>query len=96
MKTNFWLTISGRGSVRVTKSPPSKRIDEVSLHMKLDLPDALFDKPQLQAHIAVPEEAVQTTQVTTEVLNNISDAIRTSTGLDMVVRVVEPEVEDEG
>jgi hypothetical protein len=66
MKTEFWLKI---GAKRQRPHYPLKRTDlsvrsakppcdahEVAIKMDLDIPDALFEKPTLQASIEVPEQ----------------------------------------
>ena len=47
--------------------------------------------PKLIVEIKVPDTAVTPEQVTTEVTDNIQNAIKSVTGLEMRVSVVEPE-----
>ena len=42
MKTEAWLTINNRGSLKITKGKPSLNWNEVSLKLCLELPDSVF------------------------------------------------------
>jgi hypothetical protein len=66
-------------------------VDEIAILLSLEIPDALFTKPELIAEIKVSDEAVNQEQITAEVTDNIEEAIRSVTGLEMRVSVVEPE-----
>lgn len=91
MKTNFWIRINSRGSVHTSQGPPrSIGVDEVAMKINLELPNALFTKPQLEASLTVPNEAVNKEVLTPQVTDNIAQAIKQSTGLDMVIRIVDP------
>lgn len=89
------MTINSRGAARLTKGRPSLYADEISMQLNMELPDALFRKPRLEASIKIPEEAVQTEVINSDVTDNISEAIKSSTGLDVVIRIVNPEEDEE-
>lgn len=92
MKTSCWLRVTERGSVNATKMKPNRiGVDEIALRLELDLPGALFTKPRLVATMRVPEKAVSQAEITTSVTDNLEEAIKTATGLDMVVRIKEEE-----
>lgn len=88
-----WLTINERGAARITRGKPSIRWDEVSIALNINLPDALFDKPRLEAKINIPEEAAAKETITTEVVENVKEAIETATGLTFSINVVKEEEE---
>jgi hypothetical protein len=70
-------------------------VDEIAILLNLEIPDALFTKPKLIAEIKVPEKAVSQEQITAEVTDNIEEAIKSVTGLEMRVSIVEPVGEEE-
>lgn len=94
MRLKNWLTVNSRGSARVTKSRPYLESNEISILLDVSLPDELFSKPRLEAKIDVPKEAIGQSVITTEVVDNVQEAIKSATGLDMVVRVIAPEEEE--
>lgn len=94
----FYLVVSkkNRWSTRVRLSINSPRMEpnEVAVKMKLELPDALFDKPQLQAKVSIPESSVSPQVIDATVIDNIQDAIKSVTGLEIKVSVVEEKKEE--
>lgn len=68
---------------------PVLKGNEMSLKLQLDLPDALFKRPQLEAKLVVPETAVPPIKITPETTSNIEKIIRETIGLNVVVSVVE-------
>jgi len=93
MKVQKWLTISRSGTAKISVNRPYMAVDEIAVLLSLDIPDALFTKPKLVAEIKVPETSVTPEQMTAEVTDNIAEAIKSVTGLEMRVSVVEPEEE---
>ncbi|GAB3927780.1 hypothetical protein [Larkinella terrae] len=87
MKTSFYLIVNSNGTVRTVKNRPGLDFNEVSVQVSLQLPDALFRKPQLQATITVPDESVQPIVIEPDVQNNIKDAIEQATGLEIKLTV---------
>lgn len=88
MKLTCHLIVKKSGSVRISKSRPNVKGDEISIAMNLDLPDILFRKPQLQANIVIPEKAVNPKEITVEIADNIREAIEQATGLDVTLEVI--------
>lgn len=70
-----WITINSRKSIRLTKSKPGLNWDEVSIKIKIDLPDALFDRPRLSASIKIPEDAAMQEEVDAKVIENVKEAL---------------------
>ena len=64
--------------------------NEVSIYVMMDIPDALFDKPYLQATIAIPQSSVQKSPLNAEVADNCREAIESATGLEFSIRVMQP------
>lgn len=72
--------LSGKNSI------PS---NAVVLKLNLDLPDALFVKPQLEAHIVVKPDQVSKPVISPEVLQNIQQVMNQQLGVEMQINVVE-------
>jgi len=94
MNIKHWLTINERGSARMTKNKPAVDVDEISILLDINVPDALFDKPRLEASINIPEDAVGPDVINSEVIENVKDAIEQSTGLTFAINVIKDEAED--
>ena len=62
-------------TARLSIKAPSMESHEVAVKLSLDLPDALFTKPQLQASFKVPEEAVSPPVIESHVIDNIKASI---------------------
>lgn len=88
-----YLNIQSNGSVRYTKGRVALHIDEISMAIEIKVPDALFEKPKLQAKIEIPEDATLPELIDSEVVENIQELIQVNTGLDMKISIVEPETE---
>ena len=93
MKIRSWLTINNRGSMRLTKGPPSTNWNEVSMQLDLAVPDELFSRPRLKASITIPVDAVNPELITATTVEDCKDAIKQVTGLSMHIEVVKEEVE---
>ena len=91
MKVKKWLTINSRGAARITQGKPSITWDEISILLDINLPDALFDKPRLEAKIEIPKEAAGPETITTEVIENVKEAIEQATGLTFSINVIHNE-----
>lgn len=91
MKTKVYLKISSTGVVKATKSHVSPGNDEITLGVDIELPDSLFRRPQIEASIKVDKEYAQPLTISAETANKVQDAIKQSTGLDIVFKVINPE-----
>ncbi len=89
MKIRTWLTVNSRGSVRTTKKRPALELDEISIALNLELPDALFTRPQLSADIKIPDEAAATEIISTEVVEDVREAVKQATGMELNITVVD-------
>ena len=91
MKLKFYLTVNSRGSVKTTKTKPALDWDEIAINCNLELPDALFKKPSMEATIIIPDEAALPQIITAETANNIKEAIEQAAGIN--VRISFPEID---
>ena len=88
MKTKFWLTINSNGTPKAQRTQPRKlQANEITMMVALELPSKLFERPQLQASISVPESAVSPTVITAQVADNIKESVKAATGLDLKITV---------
>lgn len=85
----------GKPSVRVCKGKPVLGKDEVPIKLKLDLPEALFKRPQLSASIVVPPDNAPA-DISAEVQDNIAAAIRDATGMDVRITLAAPDPDNGG
>jgi hypothetical protein len=92
---NAYIIVKPKGwgglSARLASRIPALKSDEIAIKLCIDVPDALFKRPQLQASITIPESAVTPTVVNAEVLDNIREVLSQQTGLDVTVNLVVPE-----
>lgn len=93
MKTTFYLTVNRRGSVKTTKNRPGTDWDEVAVQMNLTLPDALFQKPQIQAFIEVKDAQIAPVEISAETRDNIREAIESVSGMEVRLEIVNPNQE---
>lgn len=87
MKTHFYIKVNRTGTVSVSKNRPNLDFDQVAVQCHLELPDVLFQKPQITAQIQVPENKVQPFTIDADTSNNVKDAIETATGLQVKLSV---------
>ena len=107
MKAEFWIKIEATkqkrgyyfsgwhmGQVRAyMKKPESISKNEIAVRLDIDIPDSFFEKPQLKASLTIPENAGHGGEITTEIVDNISDLIASQLGVNvhMTIDVSNPE-----
>ncbi len=93
MKVKQWLIVNSRGSVRVRTTKPAMKWNEIALLLEVNLPDALFRRPRLEAKVTIPEEAAGTETINANVVENVREAIESATGLNFDISVIKHEEE---
>lgn len=88
MNIKKWLTVKSNESARLTQGKPVVGVDEVSILLDINLPDELFRRPRLEAKIEIPQEAAGPETISSEVIENVQEAIQKSTGLTFSINVV--------
>ncbi|GAB2571986.1 hypothetical protein [Spirosoma areae] len=88
MIVNFHLVITQNGSVRVLKSKPNLGWDEISMEIKLSVPNEVFKRPQFKAELVIPESAIQSTEITVDFTEAVKDAIQQTTGYEVRLSLV--------
>jgi len=89
-----YLVIKSNGSAKVVEREPRLERNEISLRLSLEIPNALFERPRLEATMKIPTEAIPKIKITPTVSDNVEKLIRQSTGLNMHVTVIEHEAEE--
>lgn len=79
--------------LRLVQKVPTLKGNEFSLRLQLDIPDAIFKRPQLSAELTVPDTAVSSININPDVTKKIESIIKETTGLTMNVSVIEHEEE---
>jgi len=90
MRVQRWLAIDAGGRCRLTATKPKLRANEVAINLEVDLPNAIFEKPKLEAKITVPTEAARDTLIRSVVNDKMQGAIEQATGLNFVISVASP------
>lgn len=95
-KQGFYLVFSewkGRGAkwldVRVAERNPTLKPGEVSMYVTLEVPRALFQRPQLSAEIKIPANAALPPVVNAEVVGDLAKQLSEATGFDITLKVQE-------
>jgi hypothetical protein len=91
MIVQTYLVIRRTGSVKVVTRQPSLGGNEIAVRLAIEIPNTLFERPQLEANLKIPTEAIPKGKITTSVTDNVEKLIKEATGLTMKVTVVEQE-----
>lgn len=75
--------------VELKEREPTLAGNEVAVRLNIEIPDAFFARPTLEAKLAIPAEAVPKSKITTSVTDNVEKLIKSATGLDFKVRIIE-------
>lgn len=92
-KGTFYLVVrKGRWNMlkaRISNKAPALEVGEVAITLNVKVPATLFTKPQIQATVSIPENAVTPPVLNAEVLDNVREVLEQRTGMDISVRLVE-------
>jgi hypothetical protein len=86
--TNYGMQ-TGKSTVRVTRNKPDCDATEVAVKISLELPDALFKRPSLQATIKVNDD-VAPVLVDADVADNIARVVKEQMGIHLHVTAPDP------
>lgn len=78
-------------ALRMTRKKPSLDPGEVAIRVRLELPEALFARPALEATISVPADQVNRPTINAAVVENIREVLQQQLGVDLSIQLVEPE-----
>ena len=94
MKEVAYLIIGKTGIRGVRKTRPDLKWDEVAMKINLDIPDALFQRPHIEAKITVDPDKIQPNQINPELILNTKDLIEQQTGAKIDFRVISIDLEE--
>jgi len=77
----------------VRRNKPNTKRNEVAIRLEIELPDTLFERPQLEAQIKVPDSELGKPVVTSEVQDNLAEVLSKQMGME--VRVSYPGADEE-
>lgn len=88
MKEIAYLIIGKTGIRGVRKTKPDLKWDEVACRIELNVPDSLFERPQLEATIKVKEELLSPNYINPELIINTKELIEQQTGAKIDMKVI--------
>jgi len=102
MEASFYLIIGARkarfgmakyeaGEFHVRKNKPKTASNEIAIKLKLNIPDAVFERPQLEATISIPDDQVSPPIIDADVADNIAQVLSEEIGIDVHVSMPESE-----
>ena len=77
----------GKLAVRLTQKTPALDPGEISMRLKLSVPDALFDTPQFTAQIEVPSTIPSDIKISLP--DDLSRLVKQHMGLDLEIKPTE-------
>lgn len=89
MNEESYLIIGKSGIKGVRKSKPKLNWDEIACRISLDIPDVLFERPQLEATLKVDEEKIQAEKIFPDLIINTKELIEQQTGAKIDFKVIE-------
>lgn len=90
MIVSVYLAVDSSGGTRISVNPPALKPNEIKVALNLKIPKAIFKKPSLEATLEIPEGAGMGV-ITPKIQQQIKDAVYQSVGMELSVRVKEPE-----
>jgi hypothetical protein len=73
-----------KASARITDKKPSLHPDEIAIYLTISVPDALFQRPALKAHITINQSVVPS-QISADVIDNIQQVLQEQLQLSVEV-----------
>lgn len=94
MFVSKYLVINSRGGAKITEREPRLNGNEISLRISLEIPNALFERPRLEAVMKIPVEAIPRTKIVPSLSDNVEKLIKEATGLTMKVNIIDQKEEN--
>lgn len=88
INANDWL--QNKPSIKVSRGKPKTEAHEVAIKLELNLPIGLFKRPQIVASVTVADNNAPI-EIAADVQDNIAQAIRQASGMDVRLIVEAPE-----
>ncbi len=94
MLINRYLVIGKRKehwktSARLAVKSPSLKSHEIAIALRINIPNELFSKPQLQASIVIPEDSVSAPVIDAQVIDNLQEVVSKQLGVDLSISLLE-------
>jgi|SRR5581483_3900329 len=74
--------------LRMVERTPTLKGNEVGLRLLIELPDALFKRPTLEAKFSVDEKMVPKIEITPGVIKNMENLIKENIGMNVHIDLV--------
>ena len=91
MKLKLNLFLKANGDVRMTKKDNGTYQDEVYLRLEINVPDALFRRPVINAAVDLTNSDIKQFVIEPEIHTDIQNAIEGILGADVTLTVTNPE-----
>lgn len=78
-------------SARLSNKNPALKAGEVAIKISVAIPSGLFERPQIQAKIVIPENSITPKVLDATVLDNVREVLEAQTGFDVRVSIVDSE-----
>jgi hypothetical protein len=75
--------------MKIVEKVPTLKGNEISLRLNINIPDAVFKRPKLEADFKVPEQAVQKLTITPDMVTNMEKIVKENIGMDVKISVIE-------
>lgn len=92
MKLKLNLFIKGSGEVRITKKDTGIYQDEIYLKLELNVPDALFKRPIINAAVDLMAADIEQFIIDPKIHTDIQNAIEGIVGADVNLTVSNPQI----
>lgn len=75
--------------IKLVERTPTLKGNEVALRLQIEIPDAFFQRPILDAKFQIPKDAVPTVTISPEMIGDIEKLVKEKVGLDIHIGLVE-------
>lgn len=91
MKLKLNLFIKANGDCRITKRDNGSYQDEIYLKLELNVPDALFKRPVINAAVDLMSADIEQFIINPTIKTDIKNAIEGIVGADVCLTITNPE-----
>lgn len=89
VKATGYLVVNDKGFVHFKKNPPAVNVGEAAFFLELHYPVSMVRVPTIKAHITIPPESIQPLEIEAEAITQIQEAVRTASGMDVRIQLVD-------
>lgn len=95
MNEDVYLIVGPNGLKGTRKTRPSLKWNEISIKVNLNIPNAMFKRPHVEANIVVKEEALSPIEIKPEILINTKELIEQQSGMKVDFNILHQQIEKE-